>query len=129
MTSQEDPQTTIVDGPTTKPPIPRPPSANADSAELPKGTEVGRYVILEKAGGMGIVYSAYDPALDRKVALKFVRNQPGGSSGSVDAETRLQREAQALGKLSHPNIVTAFDVGTFGLDVFLAMEFLVGQTL
>ncbi len=101
------------------------------SDELPKGTEVGRYVILDKAGagGMGIVYSAYDPALDRKVALKFVRNQAHGSFGSVGAETRLQREAQALAKLSHGNIVTVFDVGTFGDDVFLAMEFLVGQTL
>ncbi len=108
----------------------RPPLENTAST-LFRGTEVGRYVILDKAGagGMGVVYSAYDPVLDRKVALKFVRYQAHGSSGSAGAETRLLREAQALAKLSHPNIVTIFDVGTFGEGVFLAMEFLMGQTL
>ncbi len=107
------------------------PAGGRPFTPLAVGTEVGRYVILGEAGagGMGIVYSAYDPALDRKVALKLVRGQAEGSLVSVSAGTRLQREAQALAKLSHPNIVTAFDVGPYGDDVFLAMEFIVGQTL
>ncbi len=95
------------------------------AGELPKGTEIGRYVVLDKAGagGMGVVYSAYDPVLDRRVALKFVRDQAQGSSGSVGAETRLLREAQALARLSHPNIATIFDVGTFGHNVFWPWSF------
>ncbi len=107
------------------------PPDDLPSVHLAKGTEVGRYVVLDEAGagGMGIVYSAYDPALDRKVALKFVRDQAPESSSGTNAATRLQREAQALAKLSHPNIVTAFDVGTYRDDVFLAMEFIAGQTL
>ncbi len=78
---------------------------------------------------MGIVYSAYDPVLQRTIALKFLRARSVGSSGSLGSEARLLREAQALAKLSHPNVVTILDVGSHDHDVFLAMEFLVGQTL
>ena len=92
---------------------------------LERGTIVGRYVILDKlgVGGMGVVYRAYDPDLDRRVALKLVRTV------SDDATARLIREAQALAKVSHPNIVQIFDVGVFDETVFIAMELVEGQTL
>jgi tetratricopeptide (TPR) repeat protein/predicted Ser/Thr protein kinase len=93
---------------------------------LPRGTAVHRYVLLDEigAGGMGVVYAAYDYGLDRKVAIKLVRD-PGRSA----ARRRLVREAQALAQLSHPNVVTVFDVGTYRDQVFVAMEFVAGQTL
>ncbi|HWB73947.1 MAG TPA: serine/threonine-protein kinase [Nannocystaceae bacterium] len=72
--------------------------------------QLGRYVVLERigAGGMGIVYAAYDPQLDRKVALKVLHKSSLGGD-----RPRLLREAQALARLSHPNIVTVYDVGSF----------------
>ncbi len=100
---------------------------------LAEGDKVGRYVILQKvgAGGMGVVYAAYDPELDRKVAIKLLMTSLGGS---IDAElteqrTRLLREAQAMAKLTHPNVITVHDVGEFGDQVFVAMEFIDGGTL
>ncbi len=77
-------------------------------------------------GGMGVVYSAFDPQLNRKVAIKLLR-----SSGrrTLNAEPRLLREAKALALLCHPNVVTVFDVGTVGGRVFLAMEHVPGVTL
>jgi hypothetical protein len=94
---------------------------------LPRGSSVGRYVVLGRlgAGGMGVVYAAYDPELDRRVALKLVLPGIAGSEG----RTRMLREAQALAKLSHPNIVTVHDVGTHEALVWLAMEFVQGKTL
>jgi serine/threonine protein kinase len=102
---------------------PRPPED-----ELERGTMVGRYVVLGKlgAGGMGVVYAAYDPELDRKVAVKLLR---AGISASVEARTRLLREAQALARLGHPNVVAVHDTGSVGERVWLAMEFVEGQTL
>ncbi|HTE50672.1 MAG TPA: serine/threonine-protein kinase [Kofleriaceae bacterium] len=90
------------------------------------GTAIGRYVVLDSvgAGAMGVVYAAHDRDLDRRVALKLVRD-PRRSS----ARQRLLREAQALAQLSHPNVVAVFDVGTYRDQVFLAMEFVHGQTL
>jgi eukaryotic-like serine/threonine-protein kinase len=93
--------------------------------DLGRGTCIGRYVILDRLGhgGMGVVYRAYDPDLDRRVALKLVRDL------SDEATTRLIGEAQALAKVSHPNIVQVFDVGTFADTVFIAMELVEGRTL
>jgi serine/threonine protein kinase len=90
---------------------------------------MGRFVILGRLGrgGMGVVYSAYDPVLDRRVALKLLRPGPRGDVERMRA--RLQREAQALARLSHPNVVPVYDVGILGDDVFIVMEFVVGQTL
>ena len=104
-------------------------------AELPKkslsvGDRVGRYLVLSTlgTGGMGVVFSAYDPQLDRKVALKLLRS--GLQLATKDARKRLQREAQAIAQLSHPNVVNVYDVGTTDDgDLYIAMEFVEGDTL
>ena len=100
-----------------------------DGEPLDRGDLVDRYVILDRigAGGMGVVYAAYDPELDRKIALKLLHLVDEVASGS--GRTRLLREAQALAKLSHPNVVTVHDVGTLGGQVWLAMEYVDGETL
>ncbi len=94
------------------------------------GAVVGRYVVLEKlgAGAMGVVLAAFDPDLDRKIALKLLPPQQGGGNRER-REERLVREAKAIAKLSHPNIVGIFDVGVHNDQVFLAMEHLGGGTL
>ena len=99
---------------------------------LLEGDKVGRYVILHKVGegGMGVVYAAYDPELDRKVAIKLLLSNEGGSpKEQEEARTRLMREAQAMAKLSHANVITVHDVGQFRGQVFVAMEFIEGTTL
>src|SRR3954447_5296281 len=70
---------------------------------LERGATIGRYVVLDQigAGGMGVVYKAYDPELDRTVALKLLRGEGGASA----FRERLAREAQALARLSHPNVI------------------------
>jgi tetratricopeptide (TPR) repeat protein len=106
------------------------PGGLADT-ELPPGTAVGRYLVLHAvgAGGMGVVYAAYDPELDRKIALKLIRPGADGSGGSSEDRARLLREAQAMAKLAHPNVVAVFDAGPFGDQTFVAMEFVEGTTL
>ncbi len=98
-------------------------------AELEPGAQVHRYLIHERlgAGGMGVVYAAYDPELDRKIALKFLH--PGPAAHADRRHTRLLREAQAMARLSHPNVAAVHDVGTYRGQVFLAMEFVAGSTL
>ena len=93
-----------------------------------RGGSIGRYIVSHRvgAGAMGEVYAAYDPELDRRVALKFLVSR---SRGTVGAATRLLREAQALAKLNHPNVVAVHDVGLHGRDVFVAMEYVEGETL
>src|ERR1044072_5467226 len=76
-------------------------------------------------GGMGVVYAAYDPQLDRKIALKLLRTESAGEEG----RQRMLREAQALAKLAHPNVVAVHDVRVFHGRVFIAMEFIDGVTL
>ncbi len=100
------------------------------AATLKRGSVIGRYVVLEVlgAGGMGEVYSAIDPELDRRVAIKLVKTQ-GTSAAAAERQTRLLREAQAMAKLSHPNVVSVFDVGVVEGRVFLAMELVDGTTL
>ncbi|HEY0134809.1 MAG TPA: serine/threonine-protein kinase, partial [Nannocystis sp.] len=92
------------------------------------GARIGRFHVLRLIGegGMGMVFAAYDEELDRKVAIKLLRNLPG--EGSI-GRTRLLREAQALARLSHPNVVTVYEVGEFEQQVFIAMEFVLGDTL
>ncbi|MEO6775973.1 MAG: serine/threonine-protein kinase [Kofleriaceae bacterium] len=103
------------------------------------GDRVGRYLVLSTlgTGGMGQVFAAYDPQLDRKIALKVLRANLGANA--KEARARLKREAQAIAQLNHPNVVAVYDVGTTsapgagpgtnGEDVYIAMEFIEGDTL
>ncbi|HEU5056982.1 MAG TPA: serine/threonine-protein kinase [Kofleriaceae bacterium] len=97
--------------------------------EVAPGAAIGRYVVEQQLGSgtMGLVLAAIDPALDRKVALKVVR--PDQIGGSTAGRQRLLREAQAMAKLAHPNVVTVYEVGTFADHVFVAMEHVAGTTL
>ncbi len=108
--------------------VPATPGGPSDGAvQLGPGARVGRHVLeaLLGAGGMGVVYRARDPQLDRVVAVKLVRSRAGGDSGRA----RLLREAQAMAKLHHVNVVPIFDVGTAGDDVYVVMPLLEGGTL
>ncbi len=98
--------------------------------ELARGATIGRYTIIRTlgAGGMGVVYLAFDPELDRRVAVKLLRASPDPGSSS-EGPARLLREAQVMAKLSHPNVIAVFDVGQFNDDVFVAMEYVRGVTL
>jgi predicted Ser/Thr protein kinase len=95
---------------------------------LPSGATLGRYVVTGcvGAGGMGVVYSARDPDLDRRVALKVLRPE---LSVETNSRARLLREARAMAQLSHPNVVPIYDVGVLGDQVFIAMELVEGVTL
>jgi len=90
--------------------------------------KAGRYVLLEAVGrgGVGEVYAAYDPELDRRVAIKLVRSEVDAWG---DLERRMQREAQAMAQVRHTNVVAIHDVGRFRDQVFIAMELLQGMTL
>jgi tetratricopeptide (TPR) repeat protein len=101
-----------------------------EPGELERGAMIDRFVVLGTlgAGSMGVVYVAYDPELDRKVALKLLLPCADGGTGTR-GPTRLMREAQALAKLSHPNVVGVYDVGLHGNSVWILMEFVAGQTL
>jgi tetratricopeptide (TPR) repeat protein len=101
-----------------------------DTVELGAGTHIDRYIVLERlgAGGMGVVYAAFDPSLDRKIALKLLRTRAGGSQG-VAARGRLLREARAMAQLRSPNVVAVYDVGEHSGHVWVAMEFIEGVTL
>ncbi len=112
--------------------------ALSDSDEIVAGSSgtslknLGRYQITGSLGkgAMGHVYKGIDPAINRPVALKTIRldfvNDP---EEMEELKERLFREAQAAGKLSHPNIVTIYDVGSEGHLQYIAMEYLEGQTL
>ncbi len=91
-----------------------------------QGDLIGRYVVLARlgSGAMGTVYVAFDPELERKVALKVLSAQGGGSKGR-----ELVGEAQALARLSHPNVVPVYDAGEHEGHVFIAMELVRGTTL
>ncbi|MCG8422800.1 MAG: serine/threonine protein kinase [Proteobacteria bacterium] len=90
---------------------------------------IGRFTVIKRlgAGGMGVVYSAFDDELERKVAIKLVRPEATESRDALRA--RLLREAKSLARLSHPNVVAVHEVGTHEDQVFLVMEFIRGITL
>jgi serine/threonine protein kinase len=103
-------------------------TSESRARELSPGTRVSRYVIAAVigSGAAGIVYRAYDPELKRYVALKLLRAEQAGEDS---LRARLLREAQAMAQLSHPNVVSVFDVGTFGQEVFIVLELVHGSTL
>lgn len=115
-----------------------------DRVRIPAPRQIGRYIVLSQLGegGMGVVYLAFDPKLERKVALKLVRStamvpdsknsEASGalSDGGTAASSTLLQEAQSLASLDHPNIATVWDVGTLaGGEVFMAMEYIAGRDL
>ncbi len=116
--------------------------------EPPVASSIGRFRVLDRlgSGGMGVVYSAYDPELDRKVAIKLLRPDVRQGMEARDAEirllgdesqarlvrdaqARLLREAQAMARLSDPNVIVVHEVGSVDDGVFVAMEFIDGVTL
>ncbi|MBC7978293.1 MAG: serine/threonine protein kinase, partial [Myxococcales bacterium] len=101
----------------------------AEALKFERGATIDRYIILDRigAGAMGVVYTAYDPRLDRRVALKVMHTRPGAQAS--DVATRLLREAQALAKLSHPNVVAVHDANALGEVVYLTMELVAGSSL
>ncbi len=102
-------------------------SESASSAGvISQGSALGRYIVLYRigSGGMGEVYAAYDPQLDRKVALKVLRSERVDPVGEA-----IRSEASALARLVHSNVVTVFDLGEALGRQFIAMEFLSGRTL
>ncbi|HEY4055070.1 MAG TPA: protein kinase, partial [Kofleriaceae bacterium] len=100
-------------------------AARGEAVDVAAGTQVGRYLVLYQVGrgGMATVYAAYDPELDRKIALKVLHR--GGHSDHA----RLRREARALAQLAHPNVVSVYDVGEHDGLLFIAMELIDGQSL
>ena len=119
----------VIGAPADSPPDPRDP-------QISVGDRIGRYLVLGRlgAGGMGVVLSAYDPQLDRKVAIKLLRTGIGIATG--EARARLVREAKAIAQLSHPNVVAVYDVGAIDSsdparqgEIYIAMEFVEGDTV
>ncbi|HSS03266.1 MAG TPA: protein kinase, partial [Kofleriaceae bacterium] len=102
--------------------------SGTSDTELEPGARFGRYLVLDwlGAGGMGVVYSAHDSELNRRIALKVLRND---SIDRLPIRDLLLAEAQAMAQLAHPNVVTVFEVGSVDDRVFLAMELIEGQTL
>jgi len=102
---------------------------------------IGRFTAVRQlgAGGMGVVYMAYDEQLDRKVAVKLLMERVHDRHDKHDqrdkqeqaslGHARLLREAQAMAHVSHPNVAAVYEVGTYGDQVFVAMEFVEGKTL
>lgn len=101
-----------------------------DRAVRPRlsAARIGRFAVLHLlgAGGMGQVYAAYDAELDRRIAIKLLL---GEGSGDAEGRTRLLREAQAMARVSHPNVVPIFEVGEHEGRIFIAMEYVHGITL
>ena len=104
------------------------PADTTVEADLDFGGKLGRYLVLERigSGGMGVVYAAYDPVLDRRIAVKLLR---GGDAEASAGRARMEREAQALARLSHANVITVHDVGERDGHMYLAMELVEGTTL
>jgi hypothetical protein len=95
--------------------------------DIQYGTKIGRFLVVGELGrgGMGVVYSAHDRELDRKVALKVLR----AAEATEEEQMRMLREGQAMARITHPNVITVFEVGVEGKLVFLAQELLDAGTL
>jgi eukaryotic-like serine/threonine-protein kinase len=122
-TSQDEDETAVVGPSGSSCDAPR----AAPDATVPRiGGQLGRYLVIEELGrgGMGVVLRAYDPKLQREVALKFVRTD----AFEVSSQARLVREARAMARLAHPHVVAVYDV-ELGEDVMVVMEYVPGMTL
>src|SRR5712691_2225321 len=86
---------------------------------------IGRYQVVSRIarGGMGTLYLALDPKLDRQIAIKIL------TGDDDELRERFAREARSVARLRHPHIVTIFDVGESEGRPFIAMEYIQGQTL
>ncbi len=104
--------------------------ALAPSGHMRVGARVGRYELLSVLGrgGAGVVYEAQDPELHRHIAIKLLRSQ-AVEQDSDDSRARLLREARAMARVSHPHVVSIYDVGIWDGQVFVAMELVLGRTL
>jgi len=103
------------------------PEISVAPRELPPGAFAGGAFEIERKlgfGGMGVVYLARDPQLDRRVAIKLPR-----AHGGLDEINRMRREAAAMARLSHPNVVQVYEVDTTGGELFIVMEYMGGGTL
>ncbi|MEW8512816.1 MAG: protein kinase [Candidatus Thiodiazotropha sp.] len=96
--------------------------------QQPMPDTIGRFNLIEEIGegAMSIVYKAFDPEINRTLAIKLLR---GEVATDPEYRYRFLQEAKAAGKLTHPNIVTIFDVGEVEQGPYIAMEFLEGRTL
>ena len=124
----------------TKLDLPKPRSCSGE-LEVANGSEapsealdrptLGRFRLIRRlgSGAMGVVYEGYDQELDRRVALKVLRPEVEAQR-SLQARTRMMREAQALARLHHPNVTMVYEVGTSEAGaLFIAMELVEGRTL
>src|SRR5262249_4554261 len=107
------------------------PAAEAIAVGPPPGAMISRFIVLRKlgAGGMVVVLSAHDTALDRKVAIKLLHPELRGGETADIRTARLLREAQAMARIRHPNVITVYEVGSIEDQVFIAMELIDGQSL
>lgn len=101
---------------------------SSDDLEAGDPQRVGRYSVLRRLGrgGMSTVYRAYDPELDRQIALKLMTTW---DEADTEGPARLVREARAMAKITHPNVAAVYDVGLVEDGVFIAMELIDGPTL
>lgn len=106
---------------------PRAPRPRAQGDTVPAPKLLGRFEVIAKLGegGMGAVYDALDPELDRRVAVKVIRF----GTADMEARMRLLREARAMAKIAHPNVVAVYEVGHHGDETFVVMERIEGLTL
>jgi hypothetical protein len=98
--------------------------------DLAPGTRVGRFVVSHEIGrgGMGVVFAARDPHLDRAAAIKLLHST-GGDENAARAQERLLAEARAMARLDHPNIIKVYEAGLYQQETYIAMELVHGETL
>ncbi len=104
-------------------------SSSGDEARVVvRTTRVGRFLLLREigSGGMGSVFAAYDEQLDRRVALKLLRKPRAGSRRQ---RLMVLREARAAARISHPNVISIYDVSETDGQIHIAMEYVEGETL